>query len=1093
MDLIGQYIADSKLVNHQIVTYNDFITRGIQTIVDREGPVVISASDNAAGGAPSSASYEILFGQVYVANPRFIFSNRTTGPLYPNEAKKRYISYEGTCYVNIDVRASPTRVDHHVRVPIGKIPVMVGSCVCNLTHQNAIENEECENDPGGYFVIKGKERVLVAQLRQAYNKVYVFENKASDEKFSHVAEMRSVNAQGSSVLIQAKIDDRFNAVLSLPYVKALLPAGIVFRALGLESEDDLIRYVSCGVEQPSEIIEPLLRQFRSVGSKADALERINAIAPPASGLNIHHHQQKREMDYETVISEECFYHVGNGDRVDTCRHLGYILKHLYATATGNRAVDDKHNLSNKRLDGVASLMEFLFQSLFKQFVKNMQTQLRLKKNPHHITVIKSIHVITHGFTTCFMTGSWSTQKSASGFVRIGVSQVLSTQNYGARISHLRRVAIPMGTKGKNFSARHLHASHFSFFCPYETPEGENVGLVENLSLTAEITTEIEACQVRDVIERRFKSFTRSNPYTGAPILLNGTLIGSTESGVQFRKEFESFRASDEIDDRVSIVFARHLNEIHIETDAGRIVRPLFDVAKLKEYVRGVTTYAECVRRKIVVFRSAWELEQSVVAMDETDLKLNKCHYAEICPAATIMGIMAAVIPFANHSQSPRNAYQSNMGKQAIGVPFQSFQRRYDTSVHIIDYAQSPITRNAIIPIVKFNEMSHGAMPVVAISTHCGFNQEDSVILNKSSIDRGLFLAHTYKTIVEEEKKKGNADFETICAPKYEYRRRDYNYSYIGEDGIVRYKPQIWLRQGDVIIGKTCTKSTATKGVLKTTDASVVIKHDEEGYLDSVLDTLSNEGIRVIKIRVRIPRIPEMGDKFASSTAQKGTCGMIFAQEDMPFDPKTGIVPDLIINPHAIPSRMTINMLIEMSLNLVGCVDGTFPDATTFAHPNIEEELDGYLERLGWDSYASTLHSGMTGERYASKIFMAPAFYQRLKHMVADKIHSRVAGPLDTLTHQPVAGRSRDGGLRFGEMERDCMLAHGSTRILKECLFDQSDKYEINICSTCGVIAQSREYCKSCEGDSVISRKNMPYATKLFFQQIMGMGLKLQIK
>jgi DNA-directed RNA polymerase beta subunit len=323
------------------------------------------------------------------------------------------------------------------------------------------------------------------------------------------------------------------------------------------------------------------------------------------------------------------------------------------------------------------------------------------------------------------------------------------------------------------------------------------------------------------------------------------------------------------------------------------------------------SWKEHVQHNNIVFREVWELEQSVVAMSEEDLKKNKCDYLEICPAATMMGVMASVIPLSNHSQSPRNAYQASMGKQAIGLPSEAFQFRYDTTLHILDSPHQPLTKSQMVNMLHFNEMPHGANPIVAIMTYTGFNQEDSVILNKSAIDRGLFTSTTYKTIIEEEKKRGNSDFECICLPRYQYRNRNYDYSLLDDKGLV-YKKNTYLKKGVVIIGKTSNK--VKKGDknkdIQTSDISVSIKQGEEGYLDSVLDTLTNEGVRVIKIRIRIPRIPEIGDKFASSTAQKGTCGMIYRQEDMPFD-KNGITPDLIINPHAIPSRMTINMLIEM--------------------------------------------------------------------------------------------------------------------------------------------------------------------------------------
>jgi DNA-directed RNA polymerase beta subunit len=1091
MRLIKEFYKTTQFVNHQIDTYNYFITKGMQSIVKREPELRILNDEVDSSGKQlcTTPTMILKFGHVYVDKPKFIHPNRTILPLFPNEARQKNISYEGTIYASLKVINTDTNQSTiHNQVPIGKIPVMLRSNVCNLTENNRIQNKECSNDYGGYFIIKGKERVLIGQLRRAYNKVYVEYN--AEDKFKYLAEIRSTNVQGNSILIQLKINTLTHEFFfSLPYIKFLLPAGLVFKALGV-SEADMIKY--CGVKSNLQIKSILIKQYNVKLTQKDAILSI------ANELD----DDTKDFEYiQTILNKELFYHLGDLTTEKSAIHLGYMMKKLSAVVYYKKTIDDKDSLANKRLDSTSSLICFLFQGLFKQFVKTISNQLKTKKNPDPISVIKSINIITQGLNISFMTGNWNTQKSST-FTRVGVSQVLSMQNYGAKISHLRRIMLPIGKKGKNPHARQLHSSHFSFICPYETPEGDTVGIVSNLALSTQISVEIPKKDVERILER-IKIF-RKDVDGKILLMINGNIIGSCDDGYVFYSKFNEFRNSDLIDSSVSIVWIKDEQEIHIQTDEGRLLRPLFVIGEknkicykeqdLRSQAEGLPQFSwkEHVQNNNIVFREVWELEQSVVAMTEEDLKKNKCDYLEICPAATMMGVMASVIPLSNHSQSPRNAYQASMGKQAIGLPSEAFQYRYDTTLHVLDSPQQPLTKNEMVNMLHFNEMPHGANPIVAIMTYTGFNQEDSVILNKSAIDRGLFTSTTYKTIMEEEKKRGNSDFECICLPKYQYRNRNYDYSLLDDKGLI-CKKNIYLKKGVVIIGKTSNK--VKKGDknkdIQTSDVSVTIKHGDEGYLDSVLDTMTNEGIRVIKIRIRIPRIPEIGDKFASSTAQKGTCGMIYRQEDMPFD-KNGITPDLIINPHAIPSRMTINMLIEMCFNLIGCKLGIEMDATPFKHDNIEKELSDWAEKTNLGSYSSTMFSGLTGDRFPEKIFMAPCFYQRLKHMVIDKIHARVAGPLDTLTHQPVAGRSRDGGLRFGEMEKDCMLSHGSTRILKECLFDKSDKYTIPICMDCGNVPNKRIYCNNCE-DNNIEIKNMPYATKLLYQELMGMGLKLKIQ
>lgn len=1088
MRLIKEFYKSTQFVNHQIDTYNDFIIKGMQAIVKREPEIKISNEEDVI------PTMILKFGHVYVDKPKFIHPNRTIMPLFPNDARQKNISYEGVIYASLKVINTETnQTTIHNQVPIGKIPVMLRSNACNLTENNRIQNKECSNDYGGYFIIKGKERVLIGQLRRAYNKVYVEYN--AEDKFKYLAEIRSTNVQGNSILIQLKINTLTHEFFfSLPYIKFLLGAGRVFKALGI-SESDMIKY--CGLDSSGQVAEGaahtgannkkiksvLIRQYNVNLTQNDAISSI------AKELD----DETKDFEYiQTILNKELFYHLGNLTTKKSAIHLGYMMKKLSTVVYDKKTIDDKDNLANKRLDSTASLICFLFQGLFKQFVKTISNQLKIKKNPEPISVIKSINNITHGLNMSFMTGNWNTQKSST-FTRVGVSQVLSMQNYGAKMSHLRRIMLPIGKKGKNPHARQLHSSHFSFICPYETPEGDTVGIVSNLALSTQISVEIPKVDV-DRIIKKIQEF-REDIDGKILIMVNGNIIGSCDNGYVFFSKFNEYRNSDLIDGSVSIVWIKDEKEIHVQTDEGRLLRPLFVIGEKNKICYKEFPYfswREHVQNNNIVFREVWELEQSVVAMTVEDLRKNKCDYLEICPAATMMGVMASVIPLSNHSQSPRNAYQASMGKQAIGLPSEAYQYRYDTTLHVLDSPQQPLTKNEMVNMLHFNEMPHGANPIVAIMTYTGFNQEDSVILNKSSIDRGLFTSTTYKTIMEEEKKRGNSDFECICLPKYQYRNRNYDYSLLDDKGLV-CKKNTYLKKGVVIIGKTSNK--VKKGDknkdIHTSDVSVSIKQGEEGYLDSVLDTLTNEGTRVIKIRIRIPRIPEIGDKFASSTAQKGTCGMIYRQEDMPFD-KNGITPDLIINPHAIPSRMTINMLIEMCFNLIGCKLGIEMDATPFKHDNIEKELSDWAEKANLGSYSTTMFSGFTGERFPEKIFMAPCFYQRLKHMVIDKIHARVAGPLDTLTHQPVAGRARDGGLRFGEMEKDCMLSHGSTRILKECLFDKSDKYTIPICMDCGNVPNKRIYCNNCE-DNNIEIKNMPYATKLLYQELMGMGLKLKIQ
>lgn len=1115
---MSEYYGQTHFVDHQINSYNYFITEGMQEIVRRECPLTINnltmnftdvrlekpvivkkiIKRLESMDRKDLDCVEITEDAVPVKGGEKTIINYVTTPMFPQDARKRNMSYEGTISATLIVENMETKkTTIHKNISLGKLPVMLHSKACRLTEENKVEQGECANDFGGYFINKGKERVLIGQMRRAYNKVYV--GKSPDDKYEYLAEMRSMNEQGGSILVQLKINtDNHELFFSLPYIKtkSFIPAGLVFKALGATKEE---MYSYTRVSKP-EILETLSYQYDSEATPDEVFEYI------ANNIS----DETKDAEYvKTILRKELFYHVGELTFTKSAKHLGYMIKKIVDTAYNGRMLDDKDNLANKRLDGTSELISFMFQMLFKQFIKTLCNNIENKKNPDPVSLIKDNKVITHVMNQVFMTGNWNTQKS-SQFTRVGVSQVLSMQNYGAKLSHLRRIMLPIGKMGKNPGARQLHASHFSFICPYETPEGDTVGIVSNLALSVVISQPTDP----NIVLEKMKEMTtfREDDQGKSIVLLNGCIVGTCDVSIRFYKEFDALRKSEIVDKSVSIVRLVEENEIHIQTDGGRFLRPLFALGPGNKvlYKNGVNkTWNEHVKDNSIVFREVWELEQSVVAMTETDLTKYRCDYLEISPSSTMMGIMASAIPLSNHSQSPRNAYQSSMGKQAIGIPSMAYANRYDTSLHVLNTPQQPITKNELINVLRFNEMSHGANPIVAIMTFSGFNQEDSIILNKGSLDRGLFMTTTYKTITEEEKKN-----DSICSPKFQYRNRNYDYGNLNENGLV-WKKNVFLRKGTVLIGKVTKKMIKNDEgirIAEITDSSIVVKHGEEGYLDAVLDTL-NEGVRVIKIRIRVLRRPEIGDKFASSTAQKGTCGMIFPEEDMPFD-KDGVKPDLIINPHAIPTRMTINMLIEMGFNIVGCKLGKMMDATPFKHPDIEselkeysdqikmkafekerfanEDLETFAKRLGLDSFASQLMDGRTGERFPTKIFMGPCFYQQLKHRVSDKIYSRLVGPVDPTTHQPVAGRSREGGLKCGEMERDGMISHGSTKILNECLFERSDKYVIPVCRSCGMVPNKRDYCTTCE-ESNIEMKNMPYATKLFYQELLGMGLNLLIR
>jgi DNA-directed RNA polymerase II subunit RPB2 len=480
-------------------------------------------------------------------------------------------------------------------------------------------------------------------------------------------------------------------------------------------------------------------------------------------------------------------------------------------------------------------------------------------------------------------------------------------------------------------------------------------------------------------------------------------------------------------------------------------------------------------------------------------------HCEVHPSM-ILGVSASIIPFPDHNQSPRNTYQSAMGKQALGIYATNFQTRMDTNGLVLYYPQKPLATTKAMQYLYFCELPAGTNAIVAIACYSGYNQEDSIIMNQSSVDRGLFRSIFYRTYKSEEQIKTSILREQIENPGQDVTGKKHgSYDKLDDDGLA--SPGTRVSGEDIIIGKTIMTtvfdSNSKNSQENKRDVSVALRSAEAGVVDQVLITVNGKGNRFIQMRVRSVRVPQVGDKFASRHGQKGTCSILFTQEDMPFT-REGISPDLIINPHAIPSRMTIGHLFECLLSKVAVLSGIEGDATPFTDLTVED-ISNELHTFGYQKHGwEVMYNGHTGRPLENMIFIGPTYYQRLKHMVVDKIHSRARGKVNNLTRQPLEGRTREGGLRFGEMERDCIISYGAASFLNERLLLASDAYRVHVCERCGMIAvadleNKRYFCRACKSRDYCSKsivdknKNnkivqiiIPYAAKLLFQELMSM-------
>lgn len=658
-------------------------------------------------------------------------------------------------------------------------------------------------------------------------------------------------------------------------------------------------------------------------------------------------------------------------------------------------------------------------------------------------------------------------------------------------------------------------------CPAETPEGQSIGIVKNISYLGHITIPTNSASLYEYVKPYVRSVddTDSNVlHSKVKVFVNGAWVGITENPMELYQDMKDKKHKGIINIYTSIIFDFKSLEIRLCNDGGRLTRPVLRVRnnhalitdeiieKLsKKELSWNDLLTNCkLGESVIEYIDPEEQKYSLIAMTCKNSYLQEDHYkfqythCEIHPS-TIFGVLASCIPFPEHNQAPRNTYQCAMGKQAMGVYATNYDQRMDKTAYVLNYPSRPLVDTRLMNFIKLNRIPSGTQIHVAIMTHTGYNQEDSVLINKASIDRGLFLATIYHT--EKDEDKNIIRDEIIrCKPDPTKTKgiKFGNYDKLTPQGFIPENSLVENR--DVIIAKTIpikeNRNDPTK-TIKYEDQSKTFRTTEETYIDKNYTGRNGDGYNFAKVRVRTLRKPVLGDKFSSRHGQKGTIGNIIPECDMPFT-KQGLRPDIIINPHAIPSRMTIGQLKETLLGKVLLELGMFGDGTSFGNLDVKT-ISAELQKLGYESYGNELmYNGLTGEQLETNIYIGPVFYQRLKHMVNDKQHSRSIGPMVNLTRQPAEGRSRDGGFRIGEMERDVMIAHGMSRFCRERLYDVSDKYSVHVCKKCGMIASFNDgnknkmyanadftihLCKTCDNMTEFAKVDIPYAYKLMAQEL----------
>ncbi|KAL3691016.1 hypothetical protein R1sor_004667 [Riccia sorocarpa] len=1120
--LLPAFLKVKGLVKQHIDSFNYLINCEIKKIIHAKANEKITSDVD--------PNFYLKYTDIFVGKP-CVEQDYIVEDITPHQCRLRDMTYAAPISVDVEYTRGKEIVvrkgkDGQGALVIGRMPLMLRSSRCVLYGKSEPELArlgECPLDPGGYFVVKGTEKVILIQEQLSKNRIIIDTDSHGNVAASVTSSTHERKSKTNLAVKHEKIYLRHNTFGDD------IPIVAVLKAMGVENDQEIVQMVGRDPKYAG-LLAPSMQECSNLAiySQQQALEYLGSKVKASRNMWVKAKRSKVD-EARDILSNVVLAHVPviQYDFRKKCIYIAVMIRRMLEAMLNADAVDDKDYVGNKRLELAGQLLALLFEDCFKrmnsELKKHVDITLSKANRSTQFDIAKCMRpdFLTSGLEHAISSGNWTVKRFRMD--RKGVTQVVSRLSFIASLGHMTRITSQFEKTRKVSGPRALQPSQWGMLCPCDTPEGEACGLVKNLALMTHVTTDdeegpiISLCNTLGVEDLSMLSGEELHSERNYLVFFNGTILGVHRRPLRFAEHLRKLRRAGKLGEFVSVHVHSGQRCIYIASDGGRVCRPLVIADKgvsrvkehhMKELKDGFRTFEDFLREGLVEYLDVNEENNCLIALYEADATPATTHI-EIEPF-TILGVCAGLIPFPHHNQSPRNTYQCAMGKQAMGNIAYNQLTRMDTLLYLLVYPQRPLLTTKSIELVGYDKLGAGQNASVAVMSYSGYDIEDAIVMNKASLDRGFGRCIVIKKYSASLKKYQNRTSDRIVAPQLVATGKN-NVMAVSsrcqlqdQDGIAAVGEMI--RPGDIYVNKQSPINTrddvpnpmAMKdSAYKPTPQTYKGPPGECAVVDKVLLTSNDENHFMIKALIRHTRRPEIGDKFSSRHGQKGVCGTIVQQEDFPFSEK-GVCPDLIMNPHGFPSRMTVGKMIELLGGKAGVMSGRFHYGSAFGEPSGHADtvhaISATLIKNGF-SYSGKdfIYSGITGHPLQAYVFMGPIYYQKLKHMVLDKMHARARGPRVVLTRQPTEGRSREGGLRLGEMERDCLIAYGASMMILERLMISSDQFQIQVCTHCGLLGHynhklKMSYCSTCKNGTSIATMKLPYACKLLFQELQSMNI-----